>query len=186
MRAISMTQPWATLVAIGVKSIDTRSWRTWYRGPLLIHAARAFPRWARDLCNREPFATVLLEAGYGAADSGSGSVDPGLLPLGKILAVCDLKHCVRIGTLGIDLPPPEPERSFGDYTLGRYAWVLSEVQPLPKPIAATGSMGLWIPDGDVLALLPEWTEGTEGTEGTERTVQGDVVPPGPQPRPADR
>ena len=168
MRAISMTQPWATLVAIGVKSIDTRSWRTWYRGPLLIHAARAFPRWARDLCNREPFATVLLEAGYGD-DSGSGSVDPGLLPLGKILAGCDLKHCVRIGTLGIDLPPPEPERSFGDYTLGRYAWVLSEVQPLPKPIAATGSMGLWVPDGDVLALLPEGT------------VQSDVILPGSGP-----
>lgn len=158
--ALSLTKPWANPVSPCVL-YETRSWRTWHRGPLLIHAARAFPRWARDLCNQEPFAGVLLEAGYAAA--GSGPVDPGLLPLGKILAVCNLKHCVRIGTPGIDLPPPEPERSFGDYAPGRYAWMLSEVQPLPEPIAASGSMGLWVPDEDVLALLAEgvaWMDGT--------------------------
>jgi hypothetical protein len=153
IKCITLTQPFATLVALGVKKTETRSWRTWHRGRLLIHAARAFPGWARDLCNREPFATVLLEAGYVAADPGL--VDPRLLPLGKILAVCNLRHCVRIGTPGIDLPPPEPERSFGDYTPGRYAWMLSDARPLPKPIAATGSMRLWVPDEDVLALLPE-------------------------------
>ncbi len=88
VRCISLTQPWASLIAIGVKSTETRSWRTWYRGPLLIHAAKGFPRWARDLCNREPFATVLLEAGY--ADPGSSQVDPAQLPLGAILAVCNV------------------------------------------------------------------------------------------------
>ncbi len=153
MRAITLTQPWACLVAIGVKSTETRSWRTWYRGPLLIHAAKGFPRWARDLCNREPFAAVLLEAGY--ADPGSGQVDPAQLPLGAILAVCNLKHCVKIGTPGIDLPPPDPERSFGDYTPGRYAWMLADVQPLLDPVSATGSMGLWTPDETALALLSE-------------------------------
>ena len=173
IKGISLTQPFATLVALGAKKTETRSWRTWHRGLLLIHAAKAFPRWARDLCNREPFTTALLEAGYVAAASGSGLVDPGLLPLGKILAVCNLRHCVRIGTPGIDLPPPEPERSFGDYALGRYAWMLSDAQPLPKPIAATGSMGLWVPDEEVLALLPEWT------------VQSDVILPGSGPGTTD-
>lgn len=140
IKCLTLYQPWASLVALGAKSIDTRSWRTWYRGPLLIHAARAFPKSARDLCQQEPFAVVFIQAGY--TNPMSGLVDPGCLPLGVILAVCNLKHCVRIGTPGIKLPPSEPERSFGDYTPGRYAWMLSDVQPLPEPIAAHGSMGM--------------------------------------------
>ena len=148
VKCITLYQPFASLVALGAKKTETRSWRTHYRGRLLIHAARAFPRWARDLCNREPFARVLREAGY--ADLVSGSIDPDRLPLGEILAVCNLKHCVRIGTPGIDLPLAEPDRSFGDYTNGRYAWILTDVQPLSPTISAIGSMGLWKPDELVL------------------------------------
>ena len=43
MKAITLTQPWATLVAIGAKRIETRSWRTFYRGPLAIHAGKTLP-----------------------------------------------------------------------------------------------------------------------------------------------
>lgn len=153
IRALTLLQPWASLVALGAKSIETRPSRTWYRGYLLIHAAKTFPGWARNLCKQEPFATVLSRAGY--ADSPSGRVAPGLLPLGAIVAICNLKHCVRIGTLGVDLPPTEPERSFGDYTVGHYAWILRDVQKLPEPIPTQGCTGLWEPDAAVLALLPE-------------------------------
>ena len=151
IRCITLYQPFASLIALGAKKIETRSWRTHYRGALLIHAAKAFPRWARDLCNRGPFATVLREAGY----ADLASVDPNRLPLGEILVACNLKHCVRIGTPGIDLPPAEPERSFGDYTSGRYAWILTDVQPLRETISTTGSMGLWKPDERVLELLTD-------------------------------
>ena len=41
MKALSLMEPWAALIAAGVKSIETRSWRTAYRGPLYIHASRA-------------------------------------------------------------------------------------------------------------------------------------------------
>jgi hypothetical protein len=40
MKAISLHQPWAAAVAVGIKWIETRSWRTHYRGPLAIHAAK--------------------------------------------------------------------------------------------------------------------------------------------------
>ena len=43
MKALSLTQPWATLVVIGAKRIETRFWHTSYVGPLLIHAAKAIP-----------------------------------------------------------------------------------------------------------------------------------------------
>ena len=153
IRALTLLQPWASLVMHGAKSIETRPSRTWYRGYLLIHAARTFPGWARDLCKQEPFATVLSAGGY--ADPASGRVDPALLPLGAILAICNLKHCVRIGTLGVDLPPAEPERSFGDYTVGHYAWILRDVQKLPAPIPAQGCTGLWEPDAAVLSVVRE-------------------------------
>lgn len=40
MKALSLWQPWATLIANGAKQIETRSWSTSYRGPILIHAAK--------------------------------------------------------------------------------------------------------------------------------------------------
>lgn len=43
MKALTLWQPWASLVALGVKSIETRSWSTSYRGPLAIHAAKREP-----------------------------------------------------------------------------------------------------------------------------------------------
>lgn len=43
MKAITLHQPWATLISLGVKSIETRSWSTSYRGPLAIHAAARPP-----------------------------------------------------------------------------------------------------------------------------------------------
>jgi hypothetical protein len=35
------------------------------------------------------------------------------------------------------------ERAFGDYTPGRYAWLLKDVRHLPAPMAAKGKLGLW-------------------------------------------
>ena len=39
MKALSLRQPWANLIADGRKTIETRTWRTRYRGPLAIHAS---------------------------------------------------------------------------------------------------------------------------------------------------
>jgi len=40
MKAISLKQPWATLIASGKKTIETRTWPTNYRGDLLICASK--------------------------------------------------------------------------------------------------------------------------------------------------
>ncbi len=60
MKALSLTQPWATLVAIGAKRIETRGWWTAYRGELLIHATKTMPRDCRELCDDEPFKSALI------------------------------------------------------------------------------------------------------------------------------
>jgi hypothetical protein len=50
MRGLTLTRPWATLIAIGENSIETRSWGTLYRGELVIHSAKGIPRDARESC----------------------------------------------------------------------------------------------------------------------------------------
>ena len=128
MKSITLTQPWATLVALNAKRIETRSWRTNYQGPLAIHAAKGYPKWARELCRQEPFKSALRPLGV--------SIDPGDY-LGMIVATCYLENVFEVGVLTIT----EPERSFGDYSPGRWAWLLTDITPLAKPVLATGASG---------------------------------------------
>ncbi len=133
MRAISLLQPWALLVAIGAKPLETRSWRTHYRGPLAIHAAQRFPEAAQRLCQQEPFRSVLLSRGVDiVADRKRPATDPARneVPLGTIVAVCQLVDCRPTG--GILTPSPEippadsPVFAFGDFRPGR--WMLLGVE----------------------------------------------------------
>jgi len=43
LKAISIHQPWAHLVVAGLKLVENRTWRTHYRGPLVIHASARAP-----------------------------------------------------------------------------------------------------------------------------------------------
>jgi hypothetical protein len=139
MKTLTLTQPWATLVAVGVKRIETRSWTTKYRGPIAIHAAKGFPKWAREF-TLEP---ECYEAVRGRSD--------GPYVLGAVLATAtlvDVLPTVSVGCLsGVFDDYPElktiREMSFGDYSEGRYGWVLENVQQLPMPIEAKGALGLW-------------------------------------------
>ena len=129
MKAITLTQPWATLVAIGAKQYETRSWGTSYRGPLAIHAAKGFPKWAQDLAH--------VEASFHETMQGIS------LPRGVVIAICRLAACRQI-LEGMDpLWPSVREREFGDWTLGRYFWQLVDITALPRPIPAKGALGLW-------------------------------------------
>lgn len=63
MKAISLWQPWATLVAIDAKRFETRSWKTNYRGLLAIHAAKKFELVQKEYCLQDPFFAVLKANG---------------------------------------------------------------------------------------------------------------------------
>jgi activating signal cointegrator 1 len=136
VKALSLTQPWATLVATGEKRIETRSWSTGYRGWIAIHASKGFPRWAREYAEDLEFQAALKRHGY--------SIES--LPLGCIVAVCKLRACIRTEHC------PEvfahtiwnnQEKLFGDYSLGRWGWALDDPHRLPEPIPVKGSLGLW-------------------------------------------
>jgi hypothetical protein len=67
------------------------------------------------------------------------------MPLGCVLATCELVDCLPTVEVFEDYPDLDtpPEREFGDYSAGRYAWVLKNVRPLPEPVPAKGALGLW-------------------------------------------
>lgn len=134
MKVISIQQPWATLIMIGAKRIETRSWATKYRGPILIHASATMPKFNRSLCDVYPFTKYL---------TGLGSI-----PTGVILGKVELKEVYTVEyltkeCLWNDFIYSQHERQFGDYTAGRYGWVLSNIEMFNLPIPAKGQLGLW-------------------------------------------
>lgn len=52
MKAISIKQPWASLIIEGIKDIENRSWYTHYRGRLYIHASKGYDRQGADLVSK--------------------------------------------------------------------------------------------------------------------------------------
>lgn len=149
MKALTLTQPWASLVAMGVKTIETRSWSTRYRGPLAIHAAVAMPPEAISFAVEERAAHGWLPP----------YVD---LPRGAIVAVVELLACVRTEDFDPGGPTRQWEDGYGDFSPGRFAWVFAREDgrriELPAPIPCRGALGLWDVPADVAALLPALTE----------------------------
>lgn len=150
MKAITIIQPWATLLALGEKRFETRSWATRHRGQIAIHAGKKVDR---RICREEPFRSVLAKHGY-TADN---------LPAGAIIAVTSLQDCYRVtrpcgeeGAVWLEAngrklawdptkleAREEQEYVLGDYREGRYAWEMADVQLLERPIPAKGMQGLW-------------------------------------------
>ncbi|MHA6484491.1 ASCH domain-containing protein [Paenibacillus sp. strain BS8-2] len=144
MKAITIHQPWATLIALGTKKYETRSWSTKHRGPIAIHAAKHLDL---DAFRDERIRSALLEYGY-TSDS---------LPTGAIIATAVLSDCIKSVDTWTDgyilengVYVYSPEYEYGDFTPGRYAWEMREVYELPKAIPAKGQQGLWNWDGGML------------------------------------
>lgn len=164
VKAISLWQPWATLMALGIKTIETRSWSTEHRGYLAIHATSKFPNEARDLCSESPFKEI-LKLYYGL-------FSPTMLPCGKVLAVVNLTSVFSTAAVH-----PDPlNRAFGDFGPGRFAWLTDNVIQLPWFVEASGRQGLWdwdVPD-QFKILFPGGT--FEPKTSAQQVVAGDLLP----------
>ena len=142
-KTASLTQPFATLIALGYKLNETRPRNTSHRGPLLIHASATRNKWSREACEQPIIARILAEHGL--------TYDT--LPRGVILCSTNLLDTSRIVSAHSSLPVQageldpatlsETEFACGGYDPGRYAWHLADVQLLPEPVPAKGSLTLW-------------------------------------------
>lgn len=62
MKAITLTEPWASLFALGCKTIETRDWATRERGWFAIHSAKGFPGYAQDFAVTHAVQSCMLDA----------------------------------------------------------------------------------------------------------------------------
>jgi len=145
LKAITLHQPFATLVSIGAKKYETRTWAPEdYRGPLAIHAGKKTDE--LPLFWDESFCEVLQPAGYEG---------PETLPLGAVVCIATLAECISTNHTQFPEDSPKDWLAFGDFGPDRWAWKLTNIKRLDPPIPARGYQNLWDWDAppEVLALL---------------------------------
>ncbi len=135
IKVLAIRQPWAYAILHLGKDVENRSWRTHYRGPLLIHAAYRRARNPREMLSeymtRPPSEKSLRD-----------------LPIGRIVGVVDLVDCIK--------------NSKGKWAeRGAWHWVLKNPRPFLTPAECTGRLGLWTPPARVIRKLPKRLGGAE-------------------------
>lgn len=137
MKALTIWQPWASMVALGIKKNETRGYPISYRGPIAIHAGRKSVHevWSMyiDRETREVICRSLNLTDFASL---------GAFPLGCVLSTANLVDCIEITPYYISTLTSD-ELALGDYTIGRYAWKLADVKQFPNPVPAKGKQGLW-------------------------------------------
>lgn len=147
MKCLSIIEPFATLIAIKEKKIETRSWKTNYRGRIAIHVSKNIDKEGKESCLKSEFFKV-LDNKY-IFKNGNNKIQYNF-NFGSIIAIGDLVDCVQMEELYEDyailksgIKVEGNEFIFGDYTPGRYAWIIDNIQLLDKPIEVKGHLGLW-------------------------------------------
>lgn len=129
MKAITISQPYASLIADGFKFIENRTWPTSYRGPIAIHAGKG-----TQYLNKQELAEY---------------------PAGCIVAMARLSACVTLKSIRErDATPCRHDliegtlKQWSDaarhiHAEGPFCWILEDIKKLDEPIPATGKQGLW-------------------------------------------
>lgn len=131
MKVLSIKEPFATLVKNGDKLIETRSWKTNYRGELFIHAS--LKKIDKNFLSNSYINKLIqgLDMNYG-----------------NIICRCNLVDCVYMDEMYIDnIKKNIKEYNLGKFKLGRYAWILDNIEPI-YPIQAKGKLNIWNYDGE--------------------------------------
>lgn len=147
MRAISLWQPWATLLVTGIKKIETRHWSTKYRGPLMIHASQTKKGMSSVL---EIKRTLDTHAFYKDAF-------PKDFDFGGYVGIVDLVDCVPTVLLNRHgaISDPIIERAVGNFQDGRYGWLTLHRQAFKNIVPAKGKQGFWTLSDTELASIQE-------------------------------
>lgn len=126
MKVISLKEPFATLIKDKDKHIETRSWKTTYRGEIYIHASLS----CENLKGREELISLV----------GNRKLNNGY-----IICKCKLGDCIYMTQEYVDNIKKNNYKEYlcGNYSVGRYAWVLEDIKPLSNKIEVKGHLGIW-------------------------------------------
>lgn len=122
MKAYTVYQPYAFATVAGIKHYETRPRRTSIRGRVAVHAAKGKPR----------FVTLAVDMALPETMK---------LHFGAVIGTVEIVDCVPVEEIADTLT--ERERALGDYSPGRFAWVLRNPVMFSKPIPARGQQGWW-------------------------------------------
>ncbi len=123
MKVITIKQPWATLIVEGYKRFEFRSWKTNYRGDILIHAGKGIDKEAMERLKKYL---------------------PDEIPLGKIIGKATLIDCIPMSKDFADMLAKENNDIYTTHSFSRnYGFKLENVEKLDNPIEIRGQLGLW-------------------------------------------
>ena len=128
MKTLTIREPWATLIIEGYKKYEFRSWKTNYRGKILIHTSKVIEKNTIERFNEY---SLNYKCGY-------------------IIGEADIVDCIKVDKKFNDglkkINPLVYDRS---NHVGIYAWKLKNVKKYDKPIPCKGKLGLWNYEGDI-------------------------------------
>ena len=125
MKVLSLKEPYASLIKEKIKTVETRSWKTNYRGELYIHSSQS-----KSPINNERLKSLTKNI---------------QLNSGHILCKCNLVDCIYMTKEYVEQMKKDnyDEYICGLYEEGRYAWILEDIVPLKEPIKAKGQLNIW-------------------------------------------
>jgi len=125
MKVLSLKEPYASLIKEKIKTVETRSWKTNYRGKLYIHASQS-----KSPINNERLKSLTKNI----------ELNPG-----HILCKCNLVDCIYMTKEYVEQMRKDNYDVYicGEYKEGRYAWILKDIVPLKEPIKAKGQLNIW-------------------------------------------
>jgi hypothetical protein len=123
MKALSIKQPWAELIATSVKDIENRTWRASYRGMFYIHASQK---------SAGTFTDLLSDLQQDVCPLGvCSNIICGAINYGAIIGHVTLVDCVKYH------PSLWAEK-------GVWNWVLENPVKYEKPIVnVKGALSFW-------------------------------------------
>lgn len=129
MKLLSLWEPWASMIRVGLKKWETRGRRCHYRGWVAIQAAKT-----KGSVDALSIVLDKMEPDFVAAHP----LTKADLVFGAIVAVARISDCVPTERA----QPDRNEWCAGNYDPGRWAWKLEDIQPLDDPIPCRGSQAM--------------------------------------------
>lgn len=126
LKVLTLRQPWATLMAEGIKKYEFRSWKTTYRGKVLIHAGTGI-----DKEDMKKYKYLGLE-----------------FPSRRIIAIVEIEDCLELDEQLNKKIIAENDIAYGNKVRTGYAWKLKNIKKIDYNKEVKGQLGLWNIDFD--------------------------------------